>query len=173
MTTPDAIAPVTVERPAQPYAGITRAVPMGRLNEVADRIPEIFGWLDAHGGTPAGPPFFRYHVIDMAREMVVEAGVPVAEPLAGDEVVHVDTLPAGRYVTLTWIGPPDSLVAATDALLKWAAGRGLVWDRTDTPEGQRWAGRLEFYHTNPAQEPDPTRWSTELAFRLADSAQPG
>src|SRR5690348_3677180 len=101
MTTPASIDPVVVERPARPYAGITRSVPMGRLGEVADRIPEIFGWLDAHGGVPAGPPFFRYHVIDMTREMVVEAGVPVAEPVPGDETIHVDTLPAGRYVTLT------------------------------------------------------------------------
>ena len=51
-----------------------------------------------------------------------------------------------------------------------AAERGLVWDRTDTPEGERWGSRLEFYHTDPAEEPDMNNWTVELAFRLADSA---
>jgi hypothetical protein len=28
--------------------------------------------------------------------------------------------------------------------------------------------RLEIYLTNPAQEPDMSKWVTQLAFRLAD-----
>jgi hypothetical protein len=33
--------------------------------------------------------------------------------------------------------------------------------------GERWGGRLEIYLTDPSQEPDMSRWQTQLAFRLA------
>ena len=35
-------------------------------------------------------------------------------------------------------------------------------------EVERWAGRLEIYRTDPRLESDPSRYGTELAFRLAD-----
>ena len=73
------VAPEIMERTAQPYAGISAWLTMAAVGSVADRIPEIFGWLGAHGVAPAGPPFFRYHVIDMDRELLVEAGVPVGQ----------------------------------------------------------------------------------------------
>jgi hypothetical protein len=46
---------------------------------------------DRHG--TAGAPFFRFNVIDMARE--VEARVPVAAAVAGDGEVFAAELPAG------------------------------------------------------------------------------
>ena len=42
----------------------------------------------------AGPRFLRYHVIDMAGEMNIEVGVPVATPLPGDG--RVKTGPSAR-----------------------------------------------------------------------------
>jgi hypothetical protein len=38
---------------------------------------------------------------------------------------------------------------------------------TKSPVGERWGCRLEVSFTNPAEEPDPAAWETELAFRLA------
>ena len=60
------VAPEITQRAAVPYAGITSWVTMENVGTVADRIPEIFGWLGARGIAPAGPPFFRYHVIAMS-----------------------------------------------------------------------------------------------------------
>jgi hypothetical protein len=68
------VAPEIRQREAQPYAGISAWVTMAAVGSVADRIPEIFGWLGARGVAPAGPPFFRYHVIDMERQLLV--GLP-------------------------------------------------------------------------------------------------
>jgi len=34
--------------------------------------------------------------------------------------------------------------------------------------GERWAARLEIYETDPAEEPDVSKWTTLLAFRLSD-----
>ena len=65
-------APEIMQRTAQPYAGISAWVTMAAVGSVADRIPEIFGWLGGRGVAPAGPPFFRYHVIDMERQLLLK-----------------------------------------------------------------------------------------------------
>ena len=62
-------------------------------------------------------------MIDMAGKLEVEAGAPVAAAVAGDDRVVSGELPAGRYATLTHVGHPSELVAATEALLDWAADR--------------------------------------------------
>ena len=162
------MAPEVTQRAVQPYAGISAWVTMETIGSVAHRIPEIFGWLGAHGIAPAGPPFFRYHVIDMQRELQVEVGVPVASPVADEGEVRAGTLPAGRFAVMTHTGAPDTLVAATAELLDWAQAQGLAWDVSRTDAGEHWGCRVEFYLTNPAEEPDASKWQTQLAFRLAD-----
>jgi effector-binding domain-containing protein len=161
-------APQVVVRPEQPYAGVRAAVTMDTMGRIADRIPEVIGWLAARGVAPAGAPFLRYRVIDMARRLDVEAGVPVAAAIDGGGDVFAATLPAGRYVTVTHIGPPDGLIDATASLLAWADARGLVWDVHDDPAGDGWGCRLEVFKTNPLEQPDMDRWETDLVFRLAD-----
>lgn len=162
------MAPEITQRTAQPYAGISAWLPMAGVGSIADRIPEIFGWLGARGIAPAGPPFFRYHVIDMSRDLLVEAGVPVASAVEDDGTVRGGTLPAGRFAVMTHTGAPDTLVAATATLLDWAKAEGLSFDVAQTEKGERWGCRVEFYLTDPAEQADMTQWQTQLAFRLAD-----
>lgn len=166
--------PTVVTRPAQPYVGITCHVTMQSMATVADRMPEVFGWLAVRGVEPAGAPFFRFHTIDMEKELEVEAGVPVpsgsAVP-ASDEAVTAGFLPAGRYATVTHVGHPDELMQVTADLLAWAGREGLTFDQKPGEpggRGEKWGSRLEFYETNPAEEPDMNKWQTTLAFRLAD-----
>ena len=155
------------DRAEQPYVGMTASVTMDDFSPVADRLPEIFGRLAERGVLPAGPPFFRYRVIDMERELVVEAGVPVAEPLIVDGL-DADMLPAGRYVETTFTGHPDQLITVTADLLRWADNHGLAFEQHTGPQGNVWGCRLEIYETDPTDEPDMNRWTTTLAFRLAD-----
>ena len=162
-------APEITDREAQPYAGISASVTMATLGSVADRVPALFGWLGAAGIEPDGPPFFRYHVIDMARQMVVEVGVPVRVPVAVPSgEVSAGTLPAGRYAVMTHTGAPDTLADATSVVLDWAAGHDLTWDMTPEDDGEHWGCRIESYLTDPAHEPDMSKWQTRLAFRLSD-----
>lgn len=160
--------PVIVERPGQPYVAVRRWVTMQEFPEIADRLPELFGWLGSRGGVPAGAPFFRYVTMGGDGRMEVEAGIPVAALVEVDGDVVAGTLPAGRYATLTHVGPPDQLFGVTAALLGWAAQQGLAWDLTESDAGEHWAARLEVLKTNPAEQPDMTKWETELAFKLAD-----
>ena len=163
-----AMEPTIVRRPEQHYVGVRRTVTMQTFPEVADRMPVLFGWLAERGIEPAGAPFFRYLVIDMSRELVVEAGFPVAEPVPGDGEVFSDVLPAGRYVSLTHVGHPSELVGVIGELNTWAAAQGLRYDVTESPAGDRFGCRLEIYKTDPRVQPDMSKWETELAFRLAD-----
>ena len=157
-----------VTRGEQPYVAVRGQVTMAGLGEFAARHREVAGWLDAHGLAPAGAPFFRYNVIDMMRELEVEAGFPVAAATEGDGEIMAGVLPAGRYAALTYTGHPSELVDATRQLLDWAAAQGLKWDMAQTDRGERWGSRLEIYLTDPREEPDMSKWVTQLAFRLAD-----
>jgi RNA polymerase sigma-70 factor (ECF subfamily) len=160
--------PEIQERAAQPYVAVRRTVTMTTIPEIADKLPVVFGWLGAQGIAPAGPPFLRYNVIDMARELEMEAGIPVATEVEGDGEVHGGVLPAGRYATALHHGHPEGLADATRDLLAWAAEQGLAWDKVGTPRGERWAARLESYLSDPAEVPDMKDWETVLAFKLAD-----
>jgi effector-binding domain-containing protein len=162
------MAPSIVERAEQPYVAVSGLVTMQTIGAIADRLPEVFGWLAARGLEPAGAPFLKYDLIDMEQRLEVEVGVPVAAAATADGEVRAGVLPAGRYATVTHVGHPDELVEATASLLAWAAEQGLAWDLTETPEGQRWGCRLEVYKTDPAEQPDMSKWETELLFRLAD-----
>jgi effector-binding domain-containing protein len=160
---------VVAERQAQPYVSIRERVTMQDIGSVLPPLtPQVFAWLGERGIQPAGLPFWKYDVIDMDRFLEVEVGVPVAVPVDGGGRVLPGVLPAGRYATLRHIGHPAELYDATVALLEWAGQEGLTWDMTKTENGEAWAARLEIYETNPADEPDMTKWVTQLAFRLAD-----
>jgi effector-binding domain-containing protein len=162
-------APEIVEWPGRPYVAIVAQVTMATLGtEVPPLNGEVFRWLAERGAEPAGAPFWKYNVIDMDRELEIEAGVTVPQPLAGDDRVISGTLPAGRYATLIHVGHPSELVGATSTLLNWAAGQGLTWDMSPDEAGERWGSRLEIYLTDPSKEPDMSKWETQLAFRLAD-----
>lgn len=133
--------PTIVDRAEQPYVAVRGLVTMQTFPEIADRMPELFGWLGARGIEPVGAPFFKYNVIDMERELEVEAGVPVAAPVEGDGTVFGGILPAGRYASVTHVGHPDELLDVTSALLDWAAAQSLALDQSDTDRGQRWGSR--------------------------------
>jgi len=158
--------PEITERGAQPYVAIAASVTMATLGSVVPPLNgEVFAWLATRGIAPVGPPFWRYTVVDMAHSLEVEAGVAVASPVAGDDGrVLAGVLPAGRYVTVRHVGAPESLADATGRLLSWAEARDLRFDT----DGTRWGCRLEIYLTDPAVQPDMTKWETELSFRLAD-----
>ena len=87
--------PEITELPARPYAAIPASVTMETIGTVVPPLNgEVFGWLAARGIAPAGPPFWKFNVIDMARNLEVEAGCPVAEPVIGDGRVVAGVLPA-------------------------------------------------------------------------------
>jgi effector-binding domain-containing protein len=157
--------PKLEQRKAQPYIGIRSQISRQELGIVLPPLSgEVFAWLEKQGVERAGPPFWRYFIVDMEKNLEIDVGVPVPIALPGERHFIADILPAGRYATALHTGHPDELEQATASLLAWAEGRGIEW-RMD---GERWGGRIEWYLSDPATEPDTYKWRTELAFLTAD-----
>lgn len=164
------IEPKLEYRDEQLYVALRREVTMQEIGAVLPPlIGELFGWLESKGVEPAGAVFWRYLVIDMAAKLKIDVAIPVATAVAGEGAVIADILPAGRYAVLLHTGPYDELMRVTAGLLAWAEKRGLVWDKEPVGSGgEAWRARIETYLTDPSEEPDPAKWETELAFKLAD-----
>lgn len=161
--------PTIVEREAQPYVAITERVTMADIGVILpDLHPQVGSWLSERSLAPSGAPFWKYDVIDMSGSMEVEVGVPVRAAVVGDERVRAGLLPAGRYATATFTGHPQGLEGATAKLLEWADKNDVRWDMARTDVGEVWGARLEIYESDPAVQPDMSKWVTVLSFRLAD-----
>lgn len=158
----------TVEiRAEQPYVAIPIEVALKEFGGANALVGETFAWLGGRGIEPAGAPFFRYSMIgDMEGRFEIEVGVPVAIAVPGDGRVIAGSIPAGRYATLVHTGHPDRLVHAHAALQEWATSRRLDLQRSRQGDDEVWGGRFEFYLTDPAQQPDPEQWSTEIAYLI-------
>ena len=159
--------PTIVERVEQPYVGRRESITMTEFAQVADHLPAL-RTLAEQGVPVAGAPFFRYRVIDMSADLVVEAGIPLTSRIDVAAPMFVDSLPGGRYATVTHVGHPGELMAVTARLLDWGNDQGLAWDMEPTPTGEVWGCRLEMLMTDPAEEPDMHKWTTVLMFKLAD-----
>jgi len=161
--------PMIEQRAALPYAGIRMQFAMDGFTAAVDEaFPELFGWLAGRGVQPAGPPFIRYHVIDMPARLDVEFGIPVLAAAQGDDRVRSGVLPAGRYVTLRHAGPYDGLIASNAALQDWAQDRGITLGSRDTALGEAWHSRVEHYLTDPSAEPDPAKWQVDVAYLASE-----
>jgi effector-binding domain-containing protein len=153
-------------RAAQPYVGIRMQVPMKGMSKVAQGLfKELSAWVKQQGIEAAGPSFLRYHVIDMAGEMDIEVGIPVASTLPGDERVSAGVLPAGRYASVIYIG---NGLTGNKTLIEWAKANGIAWDRWEDEKGDAFRSRYEAYLTDHKIEPRKTKWEVEVAIKLAD-----
>jgi len=160
--------PKVEERTEQPYVAIRTQVTMHELGTVIDPVVgELYAWLGQRGVAPVGPFFIRYRVINMEAQLDIELGFPVVSALSSDDRISTGVLPAGRYASLVYTGPYDGLVEANAALLDWGAEQGLMWDSWAAENGDRFGARLESYLTDPSTEPDPAKWDTEVAIRVA------
>lgn len=150
------------DRAAVAYAAVRVRLSLGELGPALAKLwPEVSAWLDEQGIVPAGRPLIRYHVIDMP-EVEISVGLPVESGAVGDGRIEVGELPAGRYAVLVHMGPYEGLVQANADLQSWAGDHGVAFDGSDGTPG--WAGRVEFYLTDPMDDPDPLAWRTEVAY---------
>jgi hypothetical protein len=137
-------------------------------------FPELFGWLGDRGIEPLGPPFIRYLETDPQGEpLELEVAVAAGARVLGDEHVRADAVPASRYVTLLHTGPyrhavkPD-LATARAAMQDWAKKEGVGLDSQRTDRGVAWGCYVEQYLVGPVDEPDYSKWTTELMYLASD-----
>ncbi|GLW90982.1 GyrI-like domain-containing protein [Actinokineospora globicatena] len=155
------MAPTIETRPEQPYVSIRTQATLAEWGRVNALIGPVYGWLTERDITPAGPLFYRYHSV--AGDVIdVEVGVPVPEPVIGDDTVAAGSKPAGQYAVLLHKGHPDRIRETFAALDEWSEASGVEFDVTDGV----WAGRFESYLSDPAEVPDLADWETEVAYRV-------
>ncbi len=153
-------------RSKQIYMGIRTIAPFKGMSKVIGKLnDQMNAWAEVHEVKPAGPPFLRYHVIDMRGFMDIEFGLPVHKALPEDGKVKAGILPAGRYASLIYSGGG---ISANRALIEWVRAQGLDFDHWDTEQGDNFRSRYETYLTDPDIEPRKSKWKIEVAIKLAD-----
>lgn len=161
--------PEIITRPEQAYAYIPFTVSMNQLQTPADQgFPKLFSALAAQDIAISSAPFYNYRRIDMADTLDIEVGAAVPQRGRDADGLTFATLPAGRYATLKWHGHFDALEPVTGVLVGWVRQVGERFDVNEAADGDHFACRLEIYETDPSKEPDPQKWVTTLAFKLAD-----
>jgi effector-binding domain-containing protein len=98
--------------------------------------------IEASGATFAGEPFARYHAF--GARISAEAGFPFDGTLQQTDRVYATSLPGGRAVTTTHVGPYHNLDVA------WERGQAWIREQGLAQSGTPW----ECYLTDPA-EPGP------------------
>ncbi|WP_426319874.1 GyrI-like domain-containing protein [Microbacterium sp. E-13] len=150
------------ERAETLTAGMRRTVPMHALTEFfSHALSETIRVLTAQGLQPSGPPFGKYYGMP-GTTVDVEAGFPVAAPVAADGEVAAGTLPGGQVVEAVHVGPYETMASTYTDIERFFAARG--W----TPGDVMW----ESYLSDPGSEPDPRTWRTLITWPRAggDSA---
>ena len=154
------------KRPKQTYMGIRTIAPFkGMFKEITRIADQLNEWVDENKIKTSGPPFLRYHVIDMRGFMDISFCVPVRRALPDDGNVKSDFIPPGKYASLIYSGGG---IAGNRALIEWVRAQDLDFDRWDTEQGDNFRGRYETYLTDPNVEPRKSRWQIEVAIKLAD-----
>ncbi len=127
-------------------------VPVAELPIViGDALREVSERMTTAGVELAGPPFTRYPSFD--RDTVsAECGFPVLRPAPAVGRVGSSRLPGGLAASIVHLGPYETIDQTYDQLQRSLDDSGLH------ACGPMW----EVYWTDPAMEPDPARWRTEI-----------
>jgi len=155
----------TQELTPQPVLLLRRRVkPSEIAAALGESLGHIFTVAQKNGIALAGQPFTRY--IDWGPGlMTIEPGLPVVMPArerqridsSGTFDIFADTLPGGRVAMTTHLGPYERLSEAHAAIEVWIEEHGLA------TAGAPW----EVYVTDPADDPDPKDWKTDVFWPLA------
>ena len=159
--------PKIVQVEAKKYVAVRQRVQVPFGDHVPPAFDELFAAFDAAGAPRNGMEFIKYNRINMP-ELEIECGMTTDKDIPASGRLVAGVLPAGQYVSLSYTGPYDDLMTVTAMLIGWAKETGIAFDATQTPEGDVFVSRLEVYHNNPVDEPDPSKWHTTLLFKIRD-----
>ena len=127
-------------------------VPVSGLQGAIDEaIGEITARMAEAGVETEGPPFTRYLQFD-GDHVRAEIGVPVWRPAPHVGHVYPAQLPGGRVASIVHAGPYDGISHTYERMTAWLAEMGVQ------ATGPMW----EVYWSDPAAEPDPATWRTEI-----------
>jgi effector-binding domain-containing protein len=158
--------PKIVEIRPNRYAAVRLPVTIPFGEEMDPAFDELFDAFASAGVEPDGTEFVKFNLINMpSLEIDVGMTTDANIPLTGRMVSGV--LPGGSFISMTYTGSYDGLYDATAMLIGWAKETGVEWDVEKTPDGDRFACRLEVHENNPSIEPDPLKLVTTILIKVA------
>ncbi len=137
---------VALERLSERHsASVRTTTQLHRLRHTIDSLHELVMCVVGEQGlAPAGPLFARFHQI--GRAIVVEAGMPLAQPIVPEGVVLPSSLPGGPALLCRYYGTLEELAAIRDTMARLRRVNGLTtagapWesylvDRRDAFDGE-------------------------------------
>ena len=147
-------------RVIQPHqtASVRDTVAQGDVTEAIGRSFQAVREALAKQGVAAdGSLFVRWH--EFGDQVDMEAGLMIVSTITPDGNVKPGRLPGGPAVMAVHAGPYEGLKATYDAIEAWLARAGR------TASGGPW----EIYLTDPSQEPEASKWLTEIIYPLQQS----
>ncbi|MBN1416056.1 MAG: GyrI-like domain-containing protein [Bacteroidales bacterium] len=117
---------------------------------------KLFGFLASNNLSLAGPPFAVYYSYDPNGNVVFETGVPVNEPVEGNDEIMYKEFPAMKVVSALYTGPYDAMEPFYTEMQNH-----IVANKMETT-GISW----EVYLTDPSQVTDPKDNQTMVYFPL-------
>lgn len=154
----------------QPYVAIRSSVAIGRLDKIiGTQLDEVMSWLTENGVSSVGAPLIRYHVCpaiaDPQAIVEVSIGWPIRKIVNTHGSMESAALPGGNYACLTFIGVENG-IAGNEQLISWAKGHNHLFDSWFLSSGEGFSGRVEYMLDGPEDDPDPSKWRTEVAIKI-------
>ncbi|MGZ3158314.1 MAG: GyrI-like domain-containing protein [Burkholderiaceae bacterium] len=144
--------PQITQTVAQLTAVIHLTIPRDEIRHVmGPGLKELMSTIVEQGIAPAGP-WFSHHLKKPSEIFDFEISVPVSAPVTAAGRVKPSRLPAAKVARTIYHGPYEGLGDAWGELMAWVKTNG------HTPAENLW----ECYVTDPASNPDPATWRTEL-----------
>ena len=69
---------------------------------------------------------------------------------------------------LRHVGPYAGLLDANASLRQWAGDHDVELAMEQDRRARGWLSRIEHYPTNPAEEPDSSKWEVVIAYLTRD-----
>lgn len=141
-----------VQLNSQPALSISVTCTFAELgNKFGEIYSEIGAYIKSNSIKAAGYPFGIYHSFS-PEKIELEAGIPVEAGAAGEGRIKTMQTYGGKAANGTFTGHYDKLKEA------WQLFAKLVDDEKHELNGPC----FEMYVTDPEEEPDSSKWITEL-----------
>ncbi|MCD6366970.1 MAG: GyrI-like domain-containing protein [Bacteroidales bacterium] len=146
---------ITVE--AKPALSVEINTDMSHISEeMSKAYGQIMEYIKTNGLEVVGAPFSFYQKWNPPTEVVFVAGVPVNKTAKGNDVIKPYETPSGKMLKVVHFGAYDQTAYIYNGYDEYAAKNGL----------ETRGGPWEEYITDPTQEPDTTKWQTNIYFQI-------
>jgi len=122
-------------------------------NAMAQNYAKLMSFIQEKGLEMTGFPFTLYHSWDSAGNTVFEAGIPINKaPKKTNSDITFREIKSFKALKIIHWGPYEELMQTYEKMMTYMEENGLEMN----------GPTLEIYATDPQQEPDMSKWETQI-----------